>query len=201
MNALLHFVRFVVGADEQRTQLTAAETELLLQHLEEVETFVEIGCYEGKTSCAVARRGVRVYSVDPFKRGRLGVSYGEWIARIQRYRDKSSRLTFVKGFSWDVAPVFDRSIDALFIDADHRYEAIQRDWQQWSHKVKPGGIIALHDCRRVPSSPERLGTQRFYETDIPKMSEVREIAAVDSLVIFRVLKSGEAAGSDAASTE
>lgn len=188
MNTLLHFLRFAIGIDEQQSQLTAKETELLLEHVKNAETFVEIGCYEGKTACAVARCGVRVYSVDPFTPGRLGVSYGEWIARLQRYRDKSKHLTLVRGLSWDVAPAFDRRIDVLFIDADHRYEAVQRDWQQWSPKVKPGGIIALHDCRLAPCSPGYMGTHRFYENDIQQMNGVREIASVDSLVIFRVLE-------------
>ena len=191
MNTLFHLLRFALGIDEQQSQLTTAETELLLRHAEAAETFVEIGCYEGKTSCAVARRGVRVYSIDPFTPGRLGICYGEWIARIQRYRDQSHNLTLIRGKSWDVAPAFDRAIDVLFIDADHRYEAIQRDWQQWSQKVKPGGVIALHDCRVVPSSPQTLGTQQFYQTDIPKMKDVREIAAVDSLVVLRVIERTE----------
>jgi predicted O-methyltransferase YrrM len=191
MNTLLHLLRFVIGIDEQQSQLTAAEAELLLRHVEAAKNFVEIGCFEGKTACAVARRGVRVYSIDPFTPGRLGICYGEWIARIQRHRDNSRNLTLIRGKSWDVAPAFDREIDVLFIDADHRYEAIQRDWQQWSQKVKLGGIIALHDCRVVPSSPQTLGTQQFYETDIPKMRGVREIAAVDSLAILRVIERTE----------
>jgi hypothetical protein len=188
MNSLLHFLRFAVGLDEQSSQLTAAETELLLRHLEGAQVFVEIGCYEGKTCCAAARRGVRqVYSVDPFPSGRLAICYGEWIARIQRRRDKSQNLTFMKALSWEAAPAFDQPIDALFIDADHRYEAVQQDWEQWSPKVTPGGIIALHDCRIAPNSPDYLGSHRFYEHDVPRFKRVKELAAIDSLAIFRVL--------------
>src|SRR6266567_1302703 len=105
MNSFLHFLRFAIGLDEQRSQLTARETELLLKHVENAEAFLEIGCYEGRTACFVARRGVRaVYSVDPFMSGRLGICYGEWIARLQRYRDNSKNLSFVKGLSWEIAP-------------------------------------------------------------------------------------------------
>lgn len=107
MNALLHFLRVAVGLDEQSSQLTAAETELLLRHLEGAQVFVEIGCYEGKTSCAAARRGVRrVYSVDPFPSGRLAICDGEWIARIQRRRDKCQNLTAVSQVLRCVSTVF-----------------------------------------------------------------------------------------------
>ena len=192
MNSLLHFLRYVVGVDEQLSQLTAAETELLLRHLEGARVFVEIGCYEGKTSCAAARCGVpRVYSIDPFTTGRLAICYSEWIARIQRRRDKCQNLTFIKALSWEAAPAFNQPIDALFIDADHRYEAVQQDWEQWSPKVTPGGIIALHDCRIAPNSPDYMGSHRFYENDVPKFKHVKELAAIDSLAIFRVIESSE----------
>jgi hypothetical protein len=188
MNSLLHFLRFVAGLDEQSSQLTAAETDLLFHHLEGAQVFVEIGCFEGKTSCAAARRGVRqVYSIDPFIAGRLALCYGEWIARIQRRRDKCQNLTFIKALSWQAAPAFNQPIDALFIDADHRYEAVRQDWDQWSPKVTPGGIIALHDCRIAPNSPDYMGSHRFYENDVPKFTHVKEVAAIDALVIFRVL--------------
>lgn len=38
-----------------------------------------------------------------------------------------------------------QSLDFVFIDADHRYEAVRRDIAAWLPKVKPGGIISGHD--------------------------------------------------------
>jgi predicted O-methyltransferase YrrM len=39
----------------------------------------------------------------------------------------------------------DESLDFVFIDADHSYEAVKRDIAAWLPKVKSGGIIAGHD--------------------------------------------------------
>ena len=40
-----------------------------------------------------------------------------------------------------------KPIDFLFIDADHRYEGVKRDFELYSPLVRPGGLIAFHDIR------------------------------------------------------
>jgi len=44
----------------------------------------------------------------------------------------------------------DQSLDFLHIDASHTYEDVLLDLQMWVPKVKPGGVIALHDYEPVP---------------------------------------------------
>jgi cephalosporin hydroxylase len=36
-------------------------------------------------------------------------------------------------------------VGLLFIDGDHAYEGVKRDWELYSPLVKPGGWIAFHD--------------------------------------------------------
>lgn len=40
----------------------------------------------------------------------------------------------------------DESFDAVFIDGNHSYEYVKQDLENYSKKVKSGGIIALHDA-------------------------------------------------------
>lgn len=52
-------------------------------------------------------------------------------------------------------------VDFLFIDGDHSYEGVKKDFQMYSELVKPGGIIAFHDI--VPhSSKIGLGVDSFW---------------------------------------
>ncbi len=54
-----------------------------------------------------------------------------------------------------------RKIDFLFIDGDHRYEGVKRDYELYSPLVREGGIIAFHDI--VPGPPEMVGgVPRFW---------------------------------------
>ena len=39
----------------------------------------------------------------------------------------------------------DNSFDLIFIDADHSYEAVKKDLDNWIPKLKPGGKISGHD--------------------------------------------------------
>lgn len=48
--------------------------------------------------------------------------------------------------SVDAAKLYaDRSLDFVFIDADHSYESIMADIAAWHRKVKGGGVIGGHD--------------------------------------------------------
>ena len=67
------------------------------------------------------------------------------------YRD---RYTILKGISVEVAKfVLDESLDFVYIDADHSYEAVKNDLEAWTPKVRKGGIVSGHDYFKDP----RLG--------------------------------------------
>lgn len=44
-----------------------------------------------------------------------------------------------------VATACEGWVDFAFIDGDHSYEGVARDWDRWKGLVRPGGIIAFHD--------------------------------------------------------
>jgi hypothetical protein len=62
-----------------------------------------------------------------------------------------TRLTAHRGPSAETARAFaDSSLDFVFIDARHTYEAAREDIAAWWPKVKPGGLIAGHDYTNSP---------------------------------------------------
>lgn len=44
-----------------------------------------------------------------------------------------------------IAAIRPRDIDFLFIDGDHHYEAVKKDFELYSPLVRSGGIIGFHD--------------------------------------------------------
>lgn len=67
-----------------------------------------------------------------------------------------------------------RPIDFLFIDADHRYEGVKRDFQLYSPLVRPGGLIGFHD---IKPNVQDANTQvnRFWDELKDEGHEVEEI--------------------------
>jgi predicted O-methyltransferase YrrM len=46
-----------------------------------------------------------------------------------------------------------RKIDLLFIDGDHRYSGVKRDWKLYAPLVKRHGVIVFHDILFHPKVP------------------------------------------------
>jgi predicted O-methyltransferase YrrM len=46
-------------------------------------------------------------------------------------------------------------LDFLFIDGDHSYQGVKRDWEMYSPMVQAGGLIAFHDI--IPDFGTRFG--------------------------------------------
>jgi predicted O-methyltransferase YrrM len=52
----------------------------------------------------------------------------------------------IRGISWEVGSDWrNGTIDLLFIDAAHDYQAVTNDIDAWVRHVKPGGVVAFHD--------------------------------------------------------
>ena len=64
-----------------------------------------------------------------------------------------------------------RPVDFLFIDGDHSYEGVRKDFEMYSPLVRKGGIIAFHDiCAGPPVSVG--GVPRFWkEVSVSRKSE------------------------------
>ncbi len=52
-------------------------------------------------------------------------------------------------------------VDVLFIDGDHTYEGVKKDFELYSSLVKVGGIIAFHDIYPGPAK-DNVGVLEFW---------------------------------------
>jgi len=118
----------------------------------------EVGCLRGKFSLMLSRsyKG-KILAIDSFDEHE-GMSYDKPFALTPLYMEKVERecranlkgtnCEVIKGYSTEVAKTIpDESLDWVFIDADHRYEAIKADLEAWFPKVRKGGIMSGHDYK------------------------------------------------------
>jgi predicted O-methyltransferase YrrM len=65
-------------------------------------------------------------------------------------------------------------LDLLFIDGDHAYESVRRDYELYAPLVRGGGIIAFHDIVEGPESSVG-GVPRFWREVRSSLLETVEI--------------------------
>lgn len=67
-----------------------------------------------------------------------------------------------------------KKIDLLFIDGDHSYEGVKKDFELYKSSVSKNGIIAFHDI--VPDSFSRTGIKTSsYVGEVPKFwNEIKQ---------------------------
>jgi len=166
----LHYLRWAVGLDAAETQTTAAERTCLAKHAAGRRAVVEIGVFEGVTTRVLrdvmADDGV-LFAVDPLFTGRLGVSLHQRIALGEVAKSRRGRVEWIRATGREAARdprVANRDVDFVFVDGDHTWDGISNDWEAWSGKVAPGGIMAFHDSRETPGA----GSQNFTEQVITR---------------------------------
>jgi predicted O-methyltransferase YrrM len=118
------------------------------------EIIVEIGSYKGKSACALASTcpGI-VYCIDPWD-GNFPVGvpeslsvYREFLAYTAHHGFLGNNIVPLTMTSGKAAPYFaDKSIDMVFIDGDHAFNAVVRDLTLWAgHKLKDTGLVCGDD--------------------------------------------------------
>ena len=107
----------------------------------------------------IARSDAEVISID-LPGGPFGGGYPEW--RIPLYKSfarySTQKIYLLRADSHDPSTLKkvkeilkSKPLDFLFIDADHTYEGVRKDFEMYSKLVRKGGIIAFHDIVPGPS--------------------------------------------------
>lgn len=120
--------------------------------------FVEVGTWKGRSAAfmcveiANSNKKIKFDCVDIWT-GADGYNNDRSVQKNTLYEDFLVNMAPVAGLftpvrEWsDKAAVLyqDESLDFVFIDAGHTYEAVLADIKAWLPKVKPGGVLAGHD--------------------------------------------------------
>ncbi|MEM5831577.1 MAG: class I SAM-dependent methyltransferase, partial [Candidatus Aenigmatarchaeota archaeon] len=116
---------------------------------------MEIGTANGGTLfcfCKLAREDATIISVD-LPEGPFGGGYPEWkIPIYQAFTKGNQKLFLLRKDSHNQETLEEvknilsgNKLDFLFIDGDHTYEGVKKDFEMYSPLVREGGIIAFHD--------------------------------------------------------
>jgi predicted O-methyltransferase YrrM len=115
---------------------------------------LEIGSHLGSSAsylCAGLRKhGGHLYCVDTWQNETMpdGIknTFEEFKTNIGKFQ---SMITIVRKRSDElVASDVVLPLDLAFIDGDHSFEAVQKDFRLLADWVRPGGYIAFHDSSR-----------------------------------------------------
>lgn len=116
---------------------------------------VELGTHYGESYFAMCQAihenavSCVSYAVDSWVGDKHAKRYDESVfEEVNRYNEENY-ASFSKllrtSFDQALRNFADESIDLLHIDGLHTYEAVRHDFDNWIPKVRPGGVVLLHD--------------------------------------------------------
>ena len=147
MTTLEHIIdKYDLSADRAITDIPQAGRNELASLLHELDfkDGVEIGVQRGIFSEIICQRNpqMRVYGVDAWAPPN-GASMRQ---KTQKRMSAYSHYSIIDDWSVSAAQQFaDRSLDFVYIDADHSYESCLADIDAWHPKIRVGGILSGHD--------------------------------------------------------
>ncbi len=145
--------------------LKAEDAELLFAAAASVRSgcIVELGSYRGRSTVAlcagsVAGGKVPVYAVDPHEHF-VGIKGGVFGPGDRRAFFKTMLTTryanivrLINTTSQVIAPGWDKPVSLLFIDGDHRYEAVLSDISAWKPHLVDNALVIFNDATGAGTS-------------------------------------------------
>jgi Methyltransferase domain len=143
--------------------IASEEAELLSRLASEVRDgcIVEVGSWRGGSTIALARSAtVPVYAIEPHEHfnGVMGGVFGpqDRVAFFQNLLAAGvvEKVRLVNLSSEIITPGWTMPVGLLWIDGDHRYEAVRRDFECWQpHLIGP---VVFHDATGSTLGPTKL---------------------------------------------
>jgi cephalosporin hydroxylase len=149
--------------------------EELVRLLEDVkqlkpQTVLEIGTHRGGTLflwARLAQPDAILLSID-LPGGKFGGGYSPFRAPIyRRFAQERQKVHLMRANSHDASTLEEakhllsgRPVDLLFIDGDHTYEGVKKDWEMYSPLVRAGGLVVFHD---VAGNYEDTQVKEFWD--------------------------------------
>jgi cephalosporin hydroxylase len=144
---------------------------------------LEIGTNYGGTLlmlCTLSPPGARIISVD-LPLGRFGGGYPlRKIPLFRRFPRSGQRLHLIRADSHAAETkqrvlriLAGEPLEYLFLDGDHTYDGVRRDFEMYAPLVRSGGIVVFHDIAEHKREKD-CGVDKFWN-EIKQRFRYREI--------------------------
>jgi cephalosporin hydroxylase len=175
------------------------EIATLFKDVEQIKprTVIEIGTGWGGTLflfATVASSDATLISID-LPSSLFGRGYPKWKNSLYKsFARNRQEIELVRGNSHQASSVEavkrclgSRQVDVLFIDGDHTYEGVKKDFELYSPMVRKGGLIAFHDITPNLKNSEIEVPQFWNELrDVYENSEIKLQQEEAGIGILRV---------------
>lgn len=116
-------------------------------------TFVEIGCYLGKSTACLAVEAINsgkdivIYAIDLWNpENKIGCTPADFMKNLNPLGKDKAIINPIQLDSVQAANLFkDESVDFVWVDGDHRYTGAVGDIRAWWPKLKNGGWMGGDD--------------------------------------------------------
>jgi predicted O-methyltransferase YrrM len=138
---------------------------------------VEIGSARGKSACYIGRAlkengSGRLFAIDPHTSTDWNDTDSVDTYQVLRHHLEELGLaevvTVLRQVSGDALSDVPPSLDVLFIDGDHSYEGVNKDWNLFAPRLSRFGLVIFHDTLWDLNPDPRwyrsdMGVPRFVE--------------------------------------
>jgi len=147
---------------------------------------VEIGVLNGNTAKWLCEHNPKltVYGIDPIIPDSMNQSL---VGNIDRIKENTKGLNhvFINDYSFNVVKTWHTPIGYLFIDGDHTYEAVKRDYDEWFPFVMPGGFIGIHDSTSNRGGPANWPGPSRLADELIKEERMVLVCSIQQITLFK----------------
>ena len=200
----------VLMAVERTLGWLSLEEAALLYHLARQTTtgsIIEVGSYRGRSTVALSKGALAggnrpIYAVEPHEEfeGTLGGQFGpeDRGAFYQTMLTTSSyqNVRLVNLSSEVIAPGWKESVSLLWIDGDHTYEGVRRDFDCWRDHLALSAYVAFDDAIDPRLGPHKLVGEITQSGEFNPFVTIGKVVVVvrscpETTTDFSPLKQGE----------
>ncbi len=133
---------------------TDAEAILLTRYSNQSKIgIIEIGVLDGETTkCMSQGSNAPIYGIDPIIPDSMDINLIGSEQLILNNMKHYSKFKLYKDYSFNVVKDWNHKFDFIFIDGDHKYESVKKDFLDWFPLLDEDGYIAFHDSGPVTST-------------------------------------------------